>query len=112
VHTGSDNRSGGRQPDLTIWPEGFVPVKAFSEYVVATEMIAVVEIVSPSSRSIDKSEKRREYAAAGIRTYLLIEDDPAHMVTVYRLNAGKYEIMTRVALNYLLEAYDPKELFG
>ena len=44
VHTGSDSRPGGRQPDLTVWPEGFVPVKAFSEYVVASEMIAANEL--------------------------------------------------------------------
>ncbi|MCW2620678.1 MAG: hypothetical protein JWL64_280 [Frankiales bacterium] len=44
----------------------------------AADVVAVVEIVSPSSRTQDRSWKPEAYAEAGIATYLRVElDEPA-----------------------------------
>jgi Uma2 family endonuclease len=112
VHTGSDDRSGGRQPDLTLWPVGHEHRKVHNDYVDPSAMLAAVEIVSRSSRSIDKREKRDEYASVGIPVYLIVDDDEPHTVTVLNLAEEAYEITTRVSLARLLSAYDPKEVFG
>jgi Uma2 family endonuclease len=112
VHTETDDVSGGRQLDITLWPADYEPRHEHGVYVSPVGMIAAIEIVSPSSRTIDKIEKRREYAAAGIPTYVIVDCDASHTVTVLQLADGAYEVTTRVTLRRLLSAFDPKEVFG
>jgi Uma2 family endonuclease len=58
-------------------------------------VLAVVEIVSPSTQAIDRAIKPRMYAAAGIPTYWRVELDPPKIV-VFSLSRGKY--ITRTSL--------------
>jgi Uma2 family endonuclease len=52
-----------------------------------------VEFISPDSVHRDRVEKRRDYAAAGVREYLLIDPRPGHYsFTLLRLDAnGEYQ---------------------
>jgi Uma2 family endonuclease len=50
-----------------------------------------VEVISPDSRVRDRVDKPREYAAAGVREYWLIDPD-AETIEVFRLGAdGRYQ---------------------
>ena len=53
------------------------------------DVLLVVEVVSPSSRSADRFVKPRLYAEAGIPAYWRMELDPPSL-TVYRLRVGEY----------------------
>jgi Uma2 family endonuclease len=58
----------------------------------AEDVLTVVEIVSPSSRTSDRRWKPEAYAEAGIATYLRVELDAAGGPTVlaFTLDAGRY----------------------
>jgi Uma2 family endonuclease len=58
-------------------------------------VLAVVEIVSPSTQAIDRAIKPGMYAAAGIPTYWRVELDPPKIV-VCSLRQGRY--VTRTTL--------------
>lgn len=58
-------------------------------------VLAVVEIVSPSTKAIDRAIKPGMYAAAGIPTYWRVELDPPKIV-VCSLSQGRY--VTRTTL--------------
>jgi Uma2 family endonuclease len=58
-------------------------------------VMAVVEIVSPSTQAIDRAIKPGVYAAAGIPTYWRVELDPPKIV-VCSLSQGRY--VTRTTL--------------
>lgn len=51
-------------------------------------VLLVVEVVSPSSRTMDRVTKPAQYAAAGIGAYWRIETDPAVSLTAYTLPEG------------------------
>jgi Uma2 family endonuclease len=54
----------------------------------------VVEVVSPESRTRDRREKFREYAAEGVREYWLV-DPMRRLCEVYALNdGGDYELVS------------------
>ena len=47
--------------------------------------------------------KRREYAAAGIPRYWVVDRDPAQTVTLHHLSqSGEYEVATKMPLAWLL----------
>lgn len=99
--------SGGRIPDLsvcsTVRSTGWLDVQ---------DLVVVVEITSPASTSMDAETKRREYAAAGIPRYWLVERDEAHTVTMFQLGAsGTYAVAAQVPLAWLLRT-DPAEHLG
>jgi Uma2 family endonuclease len=53
----------------------------------------VVEIISPSTKTIDRVEKFAEYEAGGVREYWII-DPAARVAEFYRLGrAGKYHLV-------------------
>ena len=54
----------------------------------------VVEVLSPTTRSVDLGEKMDEYARAGIAEYWIIEMD-ARNVTVYVLRGNSYHLAHR-----------------
>ncbi|WP_436523659.1 Uma2 family endonuclease [Actinoplanes sp. HUAS TT8] len=91
---------GGRIPDLTLWskrPQGVWPAIA--------DLLLAVEIVSPSSRSMDRDLKVKEYARAGIPRYWVVDRDAANTVTLYRLTeTDGYESVTKLPLAWLLQS--------
>jgi Uma2 family endonuclease len=96
---------GGRIPDLTLWSRP-QPRTVWSAL---TDLILVVEIVSPGSAAMDEVIKRREYAAAGIARYWVVERDVAQTVTLYVLGPDKaYEESAKMPLAWLLQT-DPAE---
>ncbi|GGJ80600.1 hypothetical protein GCM10010123_08150 [Pilimelia anulata] len=54
-------------------------------FLTADQVVIAVEIVSPGTRRTDRFAKPGEYAAAGIRHYWRVEQDPVH-VYAYRLS--------------------------
>jgi Uma2 family endonuclease len=51
--------------------------------------VLVVEVLSPSTRSIDLGTKRLAYEAAGVPAYWLV-DPEVPSLTVLELDAGRY----------------------
>jgi Uma2 family endonuclease len=91
---------GGRIPDLTLWS---TPVDGL--WLPLDNLLLAVEIVSPSSRSMDQVVKVQEYAAAGIPQYWVVARDVANTVTLYRLTPnGDYETTTKLPLTWLLQS--------
>lgn len=90
---------GGRFPDLTVWARPQPP----SGWLEITDLILVVEIVSPGSEAMDEMVKRREYAKAGIPRYWIVDRDTAQTVTLHRRGVdGTYEVTTKMPLAWLL----------
>ena len=54
----------------------------------------VIEVLSPSTRSIDLGEKMDEYARAGIPEYWIVEPD-AQNVSAYLLSENTYQLFAR-----------------
>jgi Uma2 family endonuclease len=99
VRVPGPNGDGGRIPDLTLWskrqPRGV--------WLAVTDLLLVVEIVSPGSEATDEMVKRREYAQAGIARYWLVDRDKAQTVTLHHLaRTGEYEVATKMPLAWLL----------
>jgi Uma2 family endonuclease len=91
--------TGGRIPDLTVWAAP--PPRAV--WCSLTGLVLVVEIVSPGSAPMDQLTKVREYAAAGIPRYWVVDRDEAQTVTLYTLgDAGGYEPAAKMPLAWLL----------
>ena len=54
-----------------------------------------VEILSPSTRGIERSTKLRLYASYGVPWYWIVDPD-SRVVETYRLEAGSYTLSARV----------------
>ncbi len=93
------NGDGGRIPDLTLWSRP----QPRRVWLPLTDLLLVVEVVSPGSEATDEFLKRHEYARAGIPRYWLVDRDAAQTVTLHRLAAsGAYDVVTKVPLAWLL----------
>lgn len=93
-------RTGGRIPDLTVWSQA----QPRSVWLPLTDLLLVVEIVSPGSEAMDEVVKLREYAAAGIPRYWMVERDAAQTVTLHQLGSDKtYEVGAKMPLTWLLQ---------
>jgi Uma2 family endonuclease len=91
---------GGRIPDLTVWSAP----QPRSVWLPLTDMLLAVEIVSPGSAAMDEVVKVREYAAAGIPRYWMVERDAAQTVTLYVLGPDHtYEVAAKMPLAWLLQ---------
>lgn len=91
---------GGRIPDLTVWARP----QPRSVWLALADLLLVVEIVSPGSAAMDEVVKLREYAAAGIPRYWLVERDTAQTVTMHVLGADNiYELAAKMPLAWLLQ---------
>ena len=76
LRAADDPRRGNRPRSETKWWEG-------------ADMIC--EIVSPAAPELDLVEKRREYAAAGISEYWIVDPRPGHRrIAVLVLEGGAY----------------------
>jgi Uma2 family endonuclease len=89
---------GGRIPDLLVWNRPF----GDGIWLPATDLLLVVEIVSPGSEAMDRATKRGEYAAAGIPQYWVVEQDQAQTVTMYRLVGDSYAARATLPLAWVL----------
>ena len=103
-----------RDPDIVV-----VPDRVFEHRparVAATDVVLVVEIVSPGSRGNDHVMKLHEYAAAGIAHYWIVDPEaPADdRFLAYRLDgdiyrrvtaldAGRVRVSEPVTMDFLLE---------
>lgn len=101
---GPEGSVGGRIPDLIVWgkaqPDGvWLPV---------TDVLLVVEIISPGSAGVDTVTKHAEYAAAGIGQYWVVNQDQAQTVTMHRLDGGHYSVQAAMPLAWVLNT-DPAE---
>jgi Uma2 family endonuclease len=91
---------GGRIPDISVWSK--MPSRAV--WLAAVDLVLVIEIVSPGSEAMDAMAKVREYAAAGIPQYWVVDRDGAQTVTLHRLaEHGAYEEKARMPLAWLLQ---------
>ena len=91
---------GGRTPDLTVWAKA----QPRTVWLAVTDLLLVVEIVSPSSAAMDEVVKVREYARAGIPRYWMVERDAAQTVTLYALAGnGTYDVAAKMPLAWLLQ---------
>ena len=62
-----------------------------------------VEILSPSTRSIDRDTKLRLYAGYGVPWYWIV-DPESRAVEIYKLDAGSYTLSARIAGDEALSA--------
>jgi Uma2 family endonuclease len=89
-----DGVSNVRVPDVVVMPESqwdAIGERSGSATIFRTEAapIVVIEVLSPSTKATDRTDKRREYAQRGIREYWLI--DPKQVaIVVLRLEAMGY----------------------
>ncbi len=94
------HHGGGRIPDLTVWSKP----PARSVWLPVAGLPLVIEIVSPGSETMDGVTKRREYAAAGISQYWVVDRDDAQTVTLYRLASdGTYAERAETPLAWPLQ---------
>jgi Uma2 family endonuclease len=90
---------GARIPDLTLWSKP----QPRSVWLPLTDLLLVIEIVSPGSEAMDELVKRHEYARAGIQRYWVVDRDAAQTVTLSRIGQiGEYETVTMLPLAWLL----------
>lgn len=83
---GIDLGGSYRVPDLVVVPvAGYVEGRAQAD---PRDVLLVVEVVSPGSRTTDRVVKPAQYAAAGIPGYWRVETDPAVTLTAYVLDLG------------------------
>uniref|UniRef100_UPI003F4969F3 Uma2 family endonuclease n=1 Tax=Actinokineospora sp. CA-119265 TaxID=3239890 RepID=UPI003F4969F3 len=74
----------------------------------AADVLVVVEIVSPSTRTTDRRVKPDLYAGAGISHYWLVELSPVPTITVYRLRrSGDHVAEQSVRAGHMLRVTDP-----
>ena len=82
----ADEPGSSRRPDLmVVHREARKRVRAEGGLIRASEVLLVVEIVSPSSKRIDHVHKRNDYADAGIPNYWIVDIDEPISLTVCRL---------------------------
>src|SRR5690348_7675204 len=96
---GPDGGVGGRIPDLVIW--GKAQPQARTVWLPVTDVVLVIEIISPGSEAADTLTKRREYAGAGIPGYWTVDRDPGQTVTMCRLTDNGYEIRATTPLAWV-----------
>ncbi|MEU8112571.1 Uma2 family endonuclease [Micromonospora sp. NPDC048947] len=100
VRISGPDGDGGRIPDVSVWRKP----PSRSVWATVTDVVLVVEIVSPGSEAMDSVTKVREYASAGIPQYWVVDRDAAQTVTLHRLNGdGTYEAQARMPLAWLLQ---------
>jgi Uma2 family endonuclease len=95
---GRDGAVGGRIPDLVVWGKAQGP----GVWLSATDVLLVVEIISPGSEAVDTLTKRREYAGAGIPQYWTVDRDAGETVTMYRLTADGYQVRATMPMSWVL----------
>ncbi|MFI5932778.1 Uma2 family endonuclease [Actinoplanes sp. NPDC051494] len=88
------------EPDVLLLRQ---PVASGNHYVLPSQVVIAVEIVSPGTRRRDRLEKPALYAAAGIPHFWRIEQDPLR-VFAYDLVDGRYEAAGEAGAELVLSA--------
>ena len=83
---GRTGGEGGRIPDLILWSKA----QTDGVWLSVSDVLLVVEIISPGSEGMDTTTKRREYAGARIPQYWTVDQDSTQTVTMYRLDGDQY----------------------
>jgi Uma2 family endonuclease len=104
---GKSGGVGGRIPDLVVWSATQVE----GVWLSVTEVLLVVEIISPGSEATDTVAKRTEYAGAGIPQYWTI-DHPAQTATMYRLDGDRYQPRATMPLAWVLNTAPAEHNLG
>lgn len=107
----SEYRPGfSRRPDLIIVERAAIArAEAEGRLVRASEVLVVMEIVSPGSQRMDNVTKRGEYADAGIPYYWIIDLDPPVSCVVCHL-AGEFGYQDSISATGAFTVADPIEL--
>lgn len=63
-----------------------------------------MEVISPSSRFIDKGPKREEYAETGFPRHWTVDDDTAQTVTMCELADNAYQVRGSMPLDWVLNS--------
>ncbi len=79
-------------PDLAGWRRERLPAVPFDAPWLELPPDWLCEVLSPSTAKIDRLRKMRIYARAGVRHCWLI-DPAAHLLEVYRLEAGHWMLL-------------------
>lgn len=80
------------------------PPPGYSHAIVATRLtLWLLEIISPGSEGVDTVTKRKEYAAAGIPQYWMVDQDQAQTVTMFRLDGDIYTVQATMPLAWVLD---------
>ena len=95
---GRSGGEGGRIPDLVLWSRA----QTDGLWLPVSDVLLVVEIISPGSEGMDTVTKQREYAAAGIPRYWTVDQDPAQTVTMYQLDDDRYQQRATMPLAWAL----------
>ncbi|RZS30522.1 Uma2 family endonuclease [Herbihabitans rhizosphaerae] len=82
------SRARTRVPDLVIIPFDKIKQPGLQA---ASDLLVVVEILSPGSARDDTEHKASEYAEAGVPQYWLIDPEPPVTATILTLVDGEYE---------------------
>lgn len=82
-----------RVPDVAIVPARLIDRDL--QLLSASDLLGVVEVSVPGSRTLDAVTKRSEYAAAGIPLYWHVDPEPPVTLTDYRLAGDVYRIAWR-----------------
>ena len=91
---------GGRTPDITVWRRVPPPPAVWLS---TADLLLAIEVVAPGSEGTDAVTKRREYAAAGIPRYWVVDRGGAQVVTLYQLASGStYQERAKMPLDWLL----------
>jgi Uma2 family endonuclease len=97
----------GRIPDLGVWAKR--PPSAV--WLPTTDLLLVVEVISPGSESTDRVAKVNEYASADIPQYWMVAQDVVNTVTIFQLGADHlYRTVAQVPLAWLLETSPDEHL--
>jgi Uma2 family endonuclease len=92
-----------REPDVLLLD---ADVSQDNHFFSPDDVPLVVEVVSPSTRRIDRFDKPRDYAKAGIKNYWRVELEPEVHIFAYRLGrVGEYEAVADSAK--LLKLVEP-----
>ena len=96
-----------RRPDLlVVRREARQRIRAEGGLLRASEVVVVVEILSPSSRRLDNIGKRVEYADAGIPHYWIVDlDEPVSLLACHL--AGEFGYVDAGAVTGIFRAAEP-----
>ena len=108
----ADQPGFSRRPDLIVIDRAArLRVRDEGGMIRASEVLLVVEVVSPSSRRIDHVDKRRDYADAGIPTYWIVDiDDPISLVACHLTEEFGYQDDQVATGTFRTEAPFPVEI--
>lgn len=103
--------AGVRKPDAFVIPREAArdAIDGKTRTFYGADLLLVAEVISPRSASeqVDRVRKVREYAAAGIAHYWIIDLEPRPKVTALELDGGDYRMAREVHGGHALTTDTP-----